>query len=226
MESINSVKDEKPINISGKSKKLSKGQNKGCGCDSSSKSSSSSSCSSSSSSSSSCSTDDECVDYELHCWPVCPKPFCPPCKYTCENIKDIPNGSLAFIATTGPLADLNSKVTRQPFNLIGIIIQSCGSQYGTYVYTVETIYDGCCLTSKVGLIALQKFINDPDVIAISVRVLKGFQVHCYDQSNILSKPQWHPDDRMGVVYSSRSSLGRYPKIKQRLSIWQIQRFIL
>ena len=190
------------------------------GCNNSSKSSSSStssstSCSTSSSTSSSSSSSSckpcssgrykgKCADYKITCWPVCPKDICPPCDFDYDTIKHIPNGSLIFIARNGPFSELNAQVTGVPYDLMGIVLQSennCKSS--TYVYTVDTFLqkevEKPKIMSKITLINLKKLMSDPCIIAISVRILKGFHTDECDSSDYIvkTKPQWRADRKIG-----------------------------
>lgn len=114
------------------------------------------------------------------------------------TINEIPSGSLAFFSRKTPLAAYTSFVTGCPYDLIGIIVQLPGD--GAQVVTVDTYFgSGQKALSHVTLIPLSQFMEDPNVIAISIRVLKSFNTRECDHDR-LSKPEWPRDERIMNVY--------------------------
>jgi len=120
--------------------------------------------------------DDYCNPMTVWCWPDDLRPFVGPCKYTRENINKIPTGSLYFASRRGEMSSINAQVTNSPYDVIGIVIQSDNTEYGTYVYTIETYYDPDTTEPirKVKTVPMVKFIEDPRVYHHGVLPLKAF----------------------------------------------------
>ena len=123
-----------------------------------------------------CGVDDSCGKMSVWCWPVGPKNYLGPCKFSKDNFWRIPTGSLYFASRKGPLSAMNARVTGSPYDLVGIIVQSkTENKEGTYVYTVDTTFvTGSKPHNKILVINLDTLVNDNNIIYHAVLPLKDF----------------------------------------------------
>lgn len=154
---------------------------------------------------------------ETWSWPTFQR-YHGPHVFTLTNLNQIPTGSLYFASIKGPLADTSVKITRCPYDLVGIIFQSnTNSKEGTYLFTINpllsennstdvTIVDLTSLMSgnpniaKHAILPIKEFSKDNTKLVIQRNhILKNLFRKYRDQ-----KPTYNLNRTVGALINSPS----------------------
>jgi hypothetical protein len=159
------------------------------------------------------SADAHCEKDYIISWPVGPKAYCPPvCRWTADNMKKIPFGSMYVAQVCGQLSNFSTRVQSSPWNLVGIILQlQARPRYNneeTVVFTSALAERNGKLGYLYKVVPMSQLMNDPSIKNHGVMALRPFDVNdCDDNeaSEFISRPPWPADCNIGKVFSVGSS---------------------